>query len=274
MGILDHPHTKIHNRLVHSFYRYMSLKLATKIISTSQDLADIAYNYISKSKVVIIMNGYDDTLFKVTETSKPSGQGSHIVTVRRLVPKNGIQYLIEAMPYLLKINPAAQYTIVGDGPLRTKIEKRIEELQLGAAVTLVGMQPNDVVVGYLKQADAVIFPSTAESSSIACAEAMGMKKMVIASKVGGLIELLGRDEERGILVSLVPWEHSSYDAPLELATEKYELLAQRIAEGLLENAVNHSRREKAYEYAQSELCWDAVITKTVAIYKNLTHGTV
>jgi glycosyltransferase involved in cell wall biosynthesis len=274
MGILNHPHTKLHNRLVHSFYRYMSLKLASKIISTSQDLADIAYKYIPKSKVVIIMNGYDDTLFKVVETSESITPGSHIVTVRRLVPKNGIQYLIEAMPYLLKINSAVRYTIVGDGPLREKIEKRIKELELENAITLVGMQPNDVVVEYLQKADAVIFPSTAESSSIACAEAMGMKKMVIASKVGGLIELLGRDEERGILVSLVPWEHSSYDAPVELPREKYELLAKRIAEGLEQTELNELRRKNAYQYARSELCWDAVIAKTVAIFTNLSKETV
>jgi glycosyltransferase involved in cell wall biosynthesis len=274
MGILDHPHTKIHNRIVHSFYRYMSLHLATKIISTSQDLADIAYRYVPEDKVAIIMNGYDNTLFKPDSSTEVSSHNSRMVTVRRLVPKNGIQYLIEAMPYLLKINPFVHCTVVGDGPLRAKIEKRIMELQLGEAVTLVGMQPNDVVVEYLKKANAIVFPSTAESSSIACAEAMGMKKIVIASKVGGLIELLGRGEERGLLVSLVPWEHSSYDAPLELPKEKYELLAQRIAEGLLDNTVNESRRQKAYEYAQHELSWDAVIKKTVAIYKDVILGAV
>lgn len=268
-GILNHPHTPWYCQKIHAFYRYWSLQFATRIISTSQDLADLAYVYIKKDKVQVIMNGYDPSLFHQVHVVKNDSDKKNIITVRRLVPKNGIQYLVEAMPYLVSKEPNIHYTIVGDGPLRVSLEQRVCELHLETYVTFVGMQQNDVVVSYLTQADAVIFPSTAESSSIACAEAMGMKKMVIASRVGGLVELLGKNQERGILVSIVSWEGSNYDAPATLPVEKYKLLADSIYEGLQNTKENEERRENAYVYATSELTWDSVIQKTVEVYKRL-----
>lgn len=270
-GILNHPHTPWHSQKMHSFYRYWSLQFATRIISTSQDLADLAYQYIKREKVEVIMNGYDPSLFQLVHQDRDILKKKHIITVRRLVPKNGIQYLVEAMPYLLLKESTVHYTIVGDGPLRTILEQRVSELHLEKNITFVGMQQNDAVVSYLMQADAVIFPSTAESSSIACAEAMGMKKMVIASRVGGLVELLGPNEERGYLVDLVPWKGSNYDAPMILPSEKYQLLADRIYEGLQDTKENRERKEFAYTYAVSELTWDSIVQKTVDVYKRLLN---
>ena len=58
-----------------------------------------------------------------------------------------------------------------------------------------------------------------------------MGRKIVASRVGGLIELLGNDEERGWLVKIVPWESCDYDAP-ELDEEAYARLADRIADAL------------------------------------------
>ena len=189
MGTLARPSAPFRSRLSDALYRFFSLKLATKIISTSEDLALIAYRYVSRNKVVVIMNGYDDEIFsagKVTPQSEEITRPKTILTVRRLVEKNGPHDLIEAMPRILKKYPDVRYVAVGDGYLKERLMRRVEELGIVDSVTFVGMVENDKVVDYLRSADVVVFPSTAESSSIACAEAMAMGKMIVASSVGGV----------------------------------------------------------------------------------------
>src|SRR3972149_3054165 len=149
-----------------------------------------------------------------------------VVTVRRLVPKTGIHYLVEAMPELIKLVPNVIFIMVGTGRMEDYIRKRIRELKLRVYIKMVGEVDNDKVPQYMQLADVVVFPSTAEPSSIACAEAMALGKAVVASRVGGLIELIGKKEERGRLVTLVPWESSDYNAPIRLAADRYTALAR------------------------------------------------
>ncbi len=271
MGLLDHPNVSFINRFSHSLYRYWSLRLATIIISTSDDLAVVSYKYIPKSKVVTILNGYDASLFNpdTHAASEALGGKKIVLTVRRLVPKNGVQYLVEAIPFLAKLDPNIHYFMVGDGGLRSHIEKRIEALGIGSYITMLGVQDNTKVVDYLSRADVVVFPSTAESSSIACAEAMGMRKMIVASAVGGLVELVGAKEERGYLVNLVPWQGSNYAAPASLEECKYQLLAECIHKSLQQSDENEAKRDAAYEYAIRELSWDSVMKKTIDVYSGL-----
>ncbi len=275
MGLLNHPNVSLINQFSHALYRYGSLQLATKVISTSTDLADVAYKYVSPTKVVVILNGYDAVAFNPRAYSESKGTYDTfatkkiILSVRRLVPKNGIQYLVEAIPFLIKKEPNLHYVMVGDGGLRESIKKRIAELGIEEYVTMTGRKANTDVVAYLGQADVVVFPSTAESASIACAEAMGMRKIVVASKVGGLVELIGEKQERGYLVNIVPWQSSNYDAPESLTEESYHKLAECIYEALQITPQNQTKRENAYSFASIHLSWDSISRKTLDVYKSL-----
>ncbi len=239
MGILDHPGTPFFYRQAHSFYRYFSLQLATHVISTSQDLANYAYKYIPQKKITIILNGYDSSKFyyggEVSGALKNKYSDKKIIlTVRRLAPKNGIQYLIESIPLIVAKVPNAYAVIIGDGRMRDHIEERIKALDVGKYIDLLGTVGNDDIPDYLRLADVVVFPSTAESSSIACAEAMAMGKSIVASRVGGLVELLGEHDERGTLVKIVDWEGSDYDAPVQLPQESYMRLAEAVIKNIQE----------------------------------------
>lgn len=269
LGTLDEPGAKFRYRMAHAFYRRMSLLLSTFIISTSQDIAEAAYPYTRKDKVTVIMNGYDDKLFnehvaipsEITEKYKDK---QVILTVRRLVPKNGIHFLVEAMPYILKKVPNAHYVMIGDGRMRGDIEARIKRLGIGAHIDMLGVTDNQNIPPYLKRAGVVVFPSTAESSSIACSEAMAVGKFIVASDVGGLPELVGRDGSRGALVKLVDWTGSNYDAPMTLPEARYEALAEAIADVL--KSGSPEREHSIATYAKAELSWDVIATKTLAVY--------
>lgn len=269
LGTLDEAGAKGIYRLAHASYRRTSLFLATHIISTSEDIAKAAEPYTHKEKITVIMNGYDDTLFNehvsVPAELQQKYAGKKIVlTVRRLVPKNGIHYMVEAIPHLIKLLPNIHYIMIGDGRMRSEIERRIHALHIEEYVDILGVIENEHVPPYLKLADTVVFPSTAESSSIACAEAMAIGKPIVASDVGGLPELVGRDGSRGSLVKLVDWTDSNYDAPMDLPMERYESLASTIAETIHNKTTEQEHR--IARYAQEHLSWSVIASKTLTVY--------
>ncbi|MBP6945052.1 glycosyltransferase family 4 protein [Patescibacteria group bacterium] len=271
LGLLDIPDNSWFYTRVHHLYRTLSLLFATEIISTSEDLAEVCRRYSSRP-LVVIPNGLDTLAFhptKVAETQEARFADAEpmILTVRRLVPKNGIHYLISALPFILKQFPHAKLVMIGDGRMRENLEARAKHLGVYDACLFLGALPNAQVPPLAKRADVVVFPSTAESTSIACAEMMAMGKKIVASRVGGLIELLGKNEERGWLMKLVPWESCDYAAPDELPLDRYEALAARVCEALRDQ--DPARCERAQHYACEQLDWHVVVAKTLAVYERL-----
>lgn len=271
-GILDHPGHNFRQKLTHSFWRFWSLKLCARIISTSQDLADRAYRYVPREKVIIIPSGYNPEIFNNEVRTSPGIEEKYrgkkvILTVRRLVPKTGIQYLVEALPQIIKEEPEAYFMAIGSGGMRPEIEKRVRELGLEKSVEFSGTVANERVPQYLAAAAVVVFPSTAESSSLACAESMAMGKKIVASRVGGLIELLGRNQERGRLVDLVSWRSSSYSAPERLPAESYRVLAAAVIESLRDDSAD--RQLAARKFAEENLAWPTIVKKTLDVYQGV-----
>lgn len=269
LGLLDIPDNPWFYTQVHKLYRTLSLWFATQVISTSEDLAQVCQRYSSRP-MTLIPNGLDTQAFaedRVVAATDARFDDAHpmILTVRRLVPKNGIHYIISALPCILKRFPQAKLVMIGDGRMRESLEARAKSLGVFEACLFLGALPNVQVPQIAKRADVVVFPSTAESTSIACAEMMAMGKKVVASRVGGLIELLGKNEERGWLVKIVPWESCDYTAPDELPMDRYQALAERVCDALEERA--HERCERARVYACEQLDWGIVVAKTVEVYK-------
>ncbi len=273
LGLLDNPNTPWYYSLLHRFYRRASLFWATKIISTSEDLAQFCYKYVPKKRIIVIPNGLDTKYFdsdSVLPTTDTRFNDTYplLLTVRRLVPKNGIHYAISALPWILKKYPNAKLALIGDGRMRTALEARAKKLGVYESCIFLGSLKNSQVPQIAVRADVVLFPSTAESTSIACGEMLSLKKNVVSSRVGGLIELIGKNQERGWLVSLVPWESCNYDAPLELPEEKYILLANAIINAL-ESPESQNKRQMARIFAVDNLDWDVIAKRTSEIYKSL-----
>lgn len=93
----------------------------------------------------------------------------------------------------------ARLVMCGDGPEREMAESLALELGVGADVLFVGSVPN--IADYLSVADVFLLPSLTESFGLAALEAMACEVPVIATRVGGLPEVV-RDGETGYLVLL------------------------------------------------------------------------
>ncbi|MCX7918958.1 MAG: glycosyltransferase family 4 protein [bacterium] len=253
-------------------YRFLSLKFATYIISTSNEMASLARKYVPSNKITVIPNGVDTRRFS---PRKMQNKGNKIIvlTARRLVPKNGVQYLIEAIPAVLNQIDDIEFHIIGTGELEEYIRKRVKLLEIEQYVKFFGKIENEQLPDYLSNADIVVFPSRAESTSIACLEAMAMGKAVIASAVGGYPDLLG-DNQRGILVNLFDTETSTYSAPLSLPDEKLALLANAIVRLAKNQMLREELGTNAREFVVTYYDWRELTRRIIEIYTTVIRSKV
>jgi len=271
LGLLDNPGDSWLRRWTHRRYRRISLTMADAVIATSGEFARLAAAYAAPARIHVIPNGVDADEFNAAcpvpeEIRRRYADDLVVLAVRRLVPKNGIQYLVQAAPAILARCPRARFVIGGRGSQETDLIRLVRELGVAARFDFVGPIPNDQVAGYLAAARVVVFPSTMESTSHACLEAMAMGRPVVASRLGGLKELLG-EEDRGVLVDLFGSRGSSYDAPAALPPAEVERLASAILGLLLDPARAERVGEAGRRYALENFDWDVLADRILEVYR-------
>ncbi|MDK2970927.1 MAG: hypothetical protein PWP23_682 [Candidatus Sumerlaeota bacterium] len=121
-----------------------------------------------------------------------------IVAAGTLRELKGHDVLIDAMPAILAQHPSARLFIFGDGPLRDEYRARVERMGLGGHVKLIGLLCT-MLPEVLATADVVVHPSRIEAFGLVAGEAQAGGTPVVASRVGGLPEIV-RDGETGFLV--------------------------------------------------------------------------
>lgn len=257
-------------RIFLDFIRWGSLKLSRKIISTSQEMFNLVSKFIPSAKLELIPNGVNTQEFSpfVDEDLKDKlkvKDKTIVMLIRRLIEKNGVQYLIEAAPDIIKRRDNVHFIIVGTGRLESYTKQRTKELNLENVITFVGRIENEQVKNYLSIADIVVFPSAAESSSIACLEAMSMGKAIIASRVGGYIDII-QDGFNGLFIELFDDSSSRYDAPLTLPEEKIRLLSDTIVKLIDNSELRRKLGDNARFFVLKEYDWGIITDKIFNIY--------
>jgi glycosyltransferase involved in cell wall biosynthesis len=249
-------------------WRSISFYMANKVIATSDEMAEVARRFVPEEHIVIIPNGVDTSEFTPSGRNLPHSP-FRIVAIRRLVPKNGVQYLIEAMPFVLELSKKpVECWIVGDGRLRGYLEKRSKELGIEGIVRFFGSVPNKQVKEILDQVHVVVFPSSAESTSIAALEAMAMGKPIVASAVGAYPKLLGANE-RGLLVKLFNRSQSNYEAPLTLPEDRLRELARAIVQLIDNRELAENISMQARDYVVKTFDWKVIIDQIEKVYKEI-----
>ncbi len=202
---------------VRRLIRFLTLRCASGVIATSEEIAVIARRYASR---VIVATAIDVRRIRdgVSAQRVAAIRASFscfplIVTVRRLVEKNGIQYLIAAMPEIVRRMPRAACIIVGAGAFETDLRQYASLSGYGNKIYFCGERTGSELYSYIAAADVVVFPSSAEALSLACLEVMALRRPAVVSAVGGLIELAGPNDMRAVSVSLFGRHDSRYDAP-------------------------------------------------------------
>lgn len=122
-----------------------------------------------------------------------------IGTVANLFPRKGYEVMLAAFPKVLEVIPNVHYLIIGKGneQYEKSLKSRVNELGLGNQIHFTGFQ--SMVYSYLACLDVYVHPALMEGFGISVLESMAMEKPVIATKTGGLPEIV-EDGRTGILV--------------------------------------------------------------------------
>ena len=114
-----------------------------------------------------------------------------ILTVARMTPWKGLADIIRALSMVQIMIPDTQLLIIGDGPERTNLEKLAHDQK--GVTRFIGNQSSDQVHQYMRASDVFVLFSTYEGMPHTVLEAMAVKTPVIASQVGGTVEVIEHD---------------------------------------------------------------------------------
>ncbi len=159
-----------------------------------------------KSKILVHYSGIDTNKFTFHPHPFPKNNRIRIVTIGRLVEKKGIEYVIQAINYVIQIHQNIECDIVGDGPLLQKLEVMIDQLELREKIHLLGAKNQQEIIDIMKKAHLFVAPSITSKNGDQDApintlkEAMAMGLPVISTYHGGIPELV----EDGVSGFLVP----------------------------------------------------------------------
>lgn len=275
-GIVPEANPKLLHRVLFRLCQEISMKLASHITSTSDEITDLTAAFVPRSKITLVSNGYDAALFTpnssipVPPEFKALSSGTRkLLTIRRLVPKNGIHILVQALALVAAQRQDFHYFAIGEGRTEAFIRELIARHNLERHVTLLGKRGNDELLPFYQHADLLLVPSSAEARSIACIEAMGMAKPIIASRVGGLIDLLGPDSVYGDLVAIYDSEACTYNPPDTLPEERLQRLADAILAFLQDPAPLTQKGIAARNLVSVEYSWKSITEKYVDLYRRL-----
>ncbi len=191
------------------YYRWLYLLLkpairaiwrnASVVVACSEGLRELAQETDTDVKMDVIPDGLDLARFKprsppVTaerEQRNACPKKVQILTIGRLIPRKGFQFLIRALPQIIeKAAHNFEIEIVGDGPYHGELLKLAEKLGVAVHIHFAGSVPYSELPQKYQDADIFILPSLAEGMPLVVLEAMGTGLPIVASRVQGIDELV------------------------------------------------------------------------------------
>ncbi len=144
---------------------------------------------------MVIYNGIEP----VKKKAKPFSKENEVLigSIGTLNEQKGMQYLIKAMPAVLKEFPNAKLEIIGEGYYKDRLQRLVKSMKLTRQVKFTGFLKD--VYEELEKLDLYVQPSLSESFGLAILQAMSVGLPVIATKTGGVPEVV-TDGKTGLLV--------------------------------------------------------------------------
>lgn len=182
------------------FIHWLTIILSDKTIAVSENIKNqvLGWPLVSR-KITIIHNGvkeidfYDKTKSRgiLTEINQKIDEEKFLVgTIAELHPIKGLDILVDAIKSI-ELNIDAQFVIIGEGDFRKELEEQIKKYNLENKVILLGFLDN--AAKYLKAFDLFILPSRSEALALVILESGLSEVPVIATKVGGIPEIISND---------------------------------------------------------------------------------
>lgn len=217
---------------------------------------DVVRMGVPPGKVEVIYNGLNPEALKPKspppEVRKRLGLAPDqrvVGVIGRLHPVKGQEYFVEAARRLAPAWPEAAFLLIGEGPDRDKLSRLVHRYGLEGRVLLPGFYPQAAdIYGVM---EILCLPSVMEGMPLVLLEAMHFGVPVVASRVGGIPEVI-KDGENGILIP-----------PKNPAA-----LAEAI-EALLEDEPLRNKLAEQARKSVREMTVEKMAQRTMEVYKSL-----
>lgn len=234
------------------------------IITVSSEIHEKTRRLFPQIPATFIPNGVDTSVFNPDRDVDREELGLDrdafvVLCPRRMVPKNGVIYLAQAVEKVMRRLPDEniQFVFLGDAPARNtdsayvrRVKALLAPFQRAGRVVFLGNVPWHKMPDVNAVADLVVIPSLIEAVSLSALEAMATGKAVVATKIGGLRDVI-RHGENGILVEPA--------SPGELADAIVDLYMN----GSLRTQIG----QRGLQTALSGFTWDSIARRTVDFYE-------
>ncbi len=239
------------------------VRTATHVTAPSKALLDSSLKIFPflAGKTTVIPNPIDSQLFTPNPHSHPDP--NRVLSIARPRPLKGLKVLARAIPLVWAILPETTFTFVGAAMGRmnesvdTAFRKELGDLVAHPQIEIVSPLPRAEMPKFYHAASICVVPSLWEGFGYVCAEAMSCGKPVIASRVGGLAEMI-QDGTSGVL-----FEPGNSQ---ELAQHIIELLQNRDKGAALGNV--------ARQRIQEQFSSDVIVNRMADLYQEVVarHG--
>ena len=263
---------------VSSFCEGTALEAADRIIAVSAQMRDDilrCYPAVDADRVAVVHNGIDVDVYapdRDTGLLQRHGidpQQPSIVFVGRITRQKGVVHLLEAAAHL---DPEAQLVLCAGAPdtpqIADEVRSLVEQLQATrrGVIWIEELLPRPDVVQILSHARVFVCPSMYEPFGLVNVEAMACEAAVVASRTGGIPEIVV-EGETGLLVDVGP-PADAYGTPRDS-----EGFARRLAEALntlvrdpaLADAYGKAGRRRVVEH----FSWTAIAEQTAQVYASV-----
>ncbi|HEX9876074.1 MAG TPA: glycosyltransferase family 4 protein [Gammaproteobacteria bacterium] len=255
----DVPNYDNNSRLLRMLHRLLLrtnariLRNAHAVVANSEALRALALESFPEQRIDVITNGVCLSEFRPPIRREPRSTVSAIC-VARLIKRKGAEDAMRAMK-LMK-NQSLRLDLVGLGPRESKMRALADELGIADRVVFRGHLKGEDLARAYQEADIFLLPSLSESFSMALLEGMASGLPVVATKVGGIPELV-EDGANGFLVPCGDPERLA--AALDRLVESRELRARL-------GSNNRHKIEQAYD-------WPVIVGRYVDEFYTLERST-
>jgi glycosyltransferase involved in cell wall biosynthesis len=207
---------------------------------------------MTEKPIYRIFNGVDseDNIVKLPFPVDTKGK-IVIVTVARMTKKKGVQNIVDLAPSLLQKHKNLLFVMIGDGELRCKLERIVEESGLSGNFYFTGEVSREKVLGYLEQADIFALPSSNEAFGISILEAISKEVPVVAMNNSGVSDIITSGVNGYLADSLA--EFSS------------------VLENLIETPALRTSFAREAIQGLSNYDWNRICEQTSRVYRSVIH---
>ncbi|MGD2158172.1 MAG: glycosyltransferase family 4 protein [Anaerolineales bacterium] len=212
LELIGKPLRGVHARIA-AWEANLTYRIAKKIICVSKPAKRhlVEIWRVDPEKIVVLPNGVDVDLFSPAQDSSRERlqfgfNGAPVVAfVGGFQKWHGLDVLVESFSQIISEIPEAILLLVGDGPARSDVEKKVAELGLKNKVRITGFVPQADVPKFLSLTDVAVipypqFPEELWFSPLKLYEYMAAGKAIVASRSGQIAEVI-RSGHNGILVN-------------------------------------------------------------------------